>query len=64
MRGVSTKYLKKLRNDVQKGSEHLFGNNAGMNFIHNHPPAHPRGFAPNICPHPGAFCPGVGDLLG
>ena len=30
-------------------------NNAGINFIHNHPPAHPRGFAPKICSHPGAF---------
>ena len=29
--------------------------NAGINFIHNHPPAHPRGFAPKICSHPGAF---------
>ena len=25
--------------------------NAGINFIHNHPPAHSRGFAPKICPH-------------
>ena len=29
--------------------------NAGINFIHNHPPAHPRGFAPKICP-PWGFC--------
>ena len=29
---------------------------AGINFIHNHPPpAHPQGFAPKTCPHPGAF---------
>ena len=31
--------------------------NAGINFAHNHPPAHPRRFAPKICPHPGAFAP-------
>ena len=31
-------------------------NNAGINFIHNHlPPMHPWGFAPKVCPHPGAF---------
>ena len=34
---------------------HKLRNNAGINFIHNHPPAHPQGFAPKICPHPGAF---------
>ena len=28
---------------------------SGINFIHNHPPAHPRGFAGKICLHPGAF---------
>ena len=42
--------------------------NAGINFIHNHPPAHPLGFAPKICPYPGllhpSFYPGSGDLLG
>ena len=42
--------------------------NAGINFIHNHPPAHPRGFAPKICPHPGAFASKLllrgRDLLG
>ena len=32
-----------------------FYGNAGINFIHNHPPAHPRGFAPKIFPHLGAF---------
>ena len=41
---------------------------AGINFIHNHPPENPRGFAPKMCPHPGAFAskllPGGGDLLG
>ena len=30
--------------------DHL--DNAGLiNFIHNHPPAHPLGFAPKTCPH-------------
>ena len=42
--------------------------NAGINFIHNHPPAHPRGFAPKISPTLGLlcprFCPGGGHLLG
>ena len=28
---------------------------AGINFIHNHPHAHPRGFAPKTCSHPEAF---------
>ena len=28
---------------------------AGINFIHNHSPAHPGGFAPKIFLHPGAF---------
>ena len=38
---------------------------AGINFIRNHPPPpHPRGFAPKICPHPGAFAGGGRDLLG
>ena len=32
--------------------------NAGINFIHNYPPA-PPGFAPNNFPHP-SFCPGAG----
>ena len=51
----------------------LFRSYAGINFIHNHPPPpHPWGFAPKICPHPGAFYilafagggGGGGDLLG
>ena len=29
--------------------------NAGINFIHNHPPTHLRGFTPKTCSHPGAF---------
>ena len=43
-------------------------NNATVNFCHNHPPAHPRGFAPKICPHPGAFAsqllPGGREFVG
>ena len=32
--------------------------NASINFIHNHPPVHPRGFAPTLgLLHPN-FCPG------
>ena len=50
----------------------IFGENirdyAAINFCHNHPPAHSRGFAPKICPHPGTFVskflPGDGHLLG
>ena len=30
-------------------------NNAVINFIHNHPPAQPRGFAQKVCSHLGAF---------
>ena len=37
----------------------IFGGNirdyAAINFCHNYPPAHSRGFAPKICPHPRAF---------
>ena len=28
---------------------------AAVSFCDNHPPAHRWGFAPKICPHPGAF---------
>ena len=41
---------------------------AAINFCHNHPPVHPRGFAPKICSHSGAsaslFLPGGADLFG
>ena len=43
-------------------------NYAAVNFCHNHPPAHPRGFAPKFVPtlgllHP-SFCPGVRGFVG
>ena len=45
------------------------GPNAGINFIHNHPPTHPRDLPQKFAPtmgllHP-SFCPGGGgNLLG
>ena len=42
---------KNMRNQVGPSSVA----NAGINFIHNHPPAFPRGFSPKICPHSGAL---------
>ena len=47
--------LKTLNLICRKNPRFRQSNYAGINFIHNHPPSHPRGFAPKICPHPGAF---------
>ena len=54
---------------VQKRHRVHSTTDAGIKFIHNHPPpAHPRRFAPNFAPILGllysSFCPLGGDLLG